>query len=283
MTENQNFSEIIKLAKDSVQPFTLSQDTSIIIIPGTDERPHAVIDLDDFGRLPKPRRKSGRITVFDIPSLNTWIAHNKDAGTVSIYCDKNPLSPKIIAVLNDNGKDGPGHRDFTVKMEFRPTVEWAKWTAANGKMWPQVEFAEFIEENMNDIFDPPGAEMLEIASYLSAIRNVDFKSQVDLSSGAMKFTHVEDMTAQVKAGQVAIPQEFTLAIAPIQGGERFKIPARFRYRLKEGKLFLGFKLMRIEDVMAQVFEGAVSDIVQPTDESDWKLCLIDGSPNISGL
>ncbi|MDE1896882.1 MAG: DUF2303 family protein [Rhodospirillales bacterium] len=283
MTEKQDFSEIIKLAQEAVQPFTLSQDTSLVVLPGTDNRAPQIVDLDQFGRLAAPRRKRGIITVFNVPSLNSWIFHNKDAGTVTIYCDSNPINPKIVAVLNDNGQDGPGHRDFAVKVEFRHTPEWKKWNELNGKMLPQVEFAEFIEENMADIFDPPGADMLEIASYLQAVRNVDFKSQVDLSNGALRFTHAEDMNATVKAGQVAVPQQFTLAIAPIQGGQRFKIPARFRYRIIDGKLKLGFKLLRIEDVMAEVFEGAVNDIVRPGEDADWKLCLIEGSPNITGL
>jgi hypothetical protein len=47
---------------------------------------------------------------------------------------------------------------------------------------------------------------------------------------------------------------------PIQGADTFKIPARFRYRIVDGKLRLGLKLLRIEEVMDQIFDEAVKNI-----------------------
>lgn len=276
MTEKHehDIDAIIKIAQDAAKPEAITpSEHGLLFVPGVNGHEHEVIDLDKFGKLPTPRRKSGTIIVFNIESLNTWIERNKDAGNVVIYLDENAKKPQIIAVLNDNGATGPGHRDMRCIVVFRPTVEWQKWVDISGKMMPQVDFAEFIEENLNDIFSPPGAEMLEIVTYLQATRSVNFKSAVSLSSGQVQFQNVESIDTKVRATEVQIPTEFKLAIAPIQGSERFEIPARFRYRLVDGQLRLGLKLLRTEDVIDQIFKASVGRI-----NGFAELTVVDGTP-----
>lgn len=264
---------IIEIAQKAVRPFLIDDSDGLLYVPGTDTKPHEIVDLDKYGRLSEPRRKTGSITVFNIESMNVWIDRNKDAGNITIYLDSNAAKPAIIAVLNDHGDKGPGFRDLRCSLAFRPTIEWQKWSKISGEMLPQAEFAEFIEENLNDIFDPPGAQMLEIVTFLQATRAVDFKSAVLLSSGQVQFQNIESIDATVSASQLAVPREFTLAIAPIQGAARFKIPARFRYRLDAGKLRLGLKLLRLEDVISQIFESCVNDIMRFPE-----LTVVDGTP-----
>jgi uncharacterized protein YfdQ (DUF2303 family) len=239
------------LAQEAQKPHPIVPNADgLLFVPATSSRAAEIIDLDKFGRSPIPRRKKGTIKVFSVLAFNTILLQNQDAGEIVVYIDANMNAPAITAVLNDHGKNGPGHRDFRCAIEFRPTVEWQKWKAIDGKMMPQAEFAEFIEENISDVFEPTGANMLEIVTYLTATRTVDFKSALNLSNGNVQFNNSESLEARVSAGQLTIPTEFTLQLAPIQGSEIFKVPARFRYRLREGKLTLGLKLLRMEDVMA---------------------------------
>jgi len=286
MNETHDTKAIIAVAQTAVAPVHYS-DLKLLYIPGQGASAPQVVDLDKYilARETTPRRKSGTVKVFNVQSLNSFIAHNRDAGNITIYCDSNPLAPKIIAVLNDNGDVGPGHRDLRCEVEFRQTPEWKKWLGINGKMLAQEEFAEFIEENMVDIVDPPGAQMLEVVTYLQATRSADFKSALNLSSGAVQFMNIENVQASIGAGQIAVPTEFTLGIAPIQGSPRFKIHARFRYRLSDGKLRLGLKLLRIEEVMAEVFDMAVADIVRDDGVADEhgvitgkRISIIEGTP-----
>ena len=80
------------------------------------------------------------------------------------------------------------------------------------------------------------------------------------------------MDAKVGAGQTAIPETISLGLAPVFGLPPFKIDARFRYRIEGGKLQLGIKLQRMEDVMAAV----VNDMVVGT-------VATEGRPAVVGI
>lgn len=207
-----------------------------------------------------PIRKRGTISVFDAASFNQVIRDNADAGNISIYLDRNPDRPAVIAILNGHGTSGPGWGDLRAEIEFRPTPQWAKWKAIDGKLLPQASFAEFVEDNLEDIADPSGASMLEIVTYLQATRTVNFKSGIRLSSGAVQFQNLEDVQASVGAGAVAVPETFTLGISPIYGIPPYRIPVRFRWRIQEGKLSLGVKLQRTEDMMTRIIDDVVTKI-----------------------
>lgn len=211
--------------------------------------------------LPAPLRKRGTVQVFDAASFNEILDANHGTGDATIYINRDADEPAIVAVLNGNGASGPGWGDFRAQIVFRFTPQWKRWKAIDGQMLPQVQFAEFIEDNLGDVVTPPGADMLEIAQYLSATRSVDFKSAVRLSSGQIQLQNVENLEAKVGAGQTAIPETITLGIAPVYGLPPFRVDARFRYRIVGGKLMLGIKLQRIEDIMAAVVNDMVNGTV----------------------
>jgi len=267
-----NFKAIIDAARDGQSPVKLHTTDAKELYYAAGE--HGVFHVHDteVGRN-TPLRKRGRVVVFDAASFNQVIADNIDAGNIAIYFDRNPEKPSVVAVLNGNGKSGPGWGDFRAEIQFRQTPQWQKWRARDGKMLPQAEFAEFIEDNITDIAEPAGATMLEIASHLEATRTVNFRSGVRLSSGQIQFQHAEDIEAKVSAGLVAVPEQFTLGIAPIFGMPSYSVPARFRYRLSEGKLTLGYKLQRVEDMMGQIVEDVIAKI-----ERGANVSVLDGIP-----
>lgn len=253
---------IIDTARASATPTTLAQTSALehVLIPGHGIHPSRVEKIDlEAGNL-KPVRKRGVVTVFDAASFNQAILDNADAGDCAIYFDRNPDAPSVVAILNGNGKSGPGWTDFRVKIEFRATPQWAKWKAIDGKMLSQVQFAEFIEDNIEDIAEPSGATMLEIATYLEAVRTVNFRSGVRLTSGAIQLRHEQDDQLKVGANTVDFPETIKLGISPIFGLPSYSVPARFRYRITEGKLTLGIRLQRVETMMAQIVEDVIAKI-----------------------
>ena len=207
--------------------------------------------------------------MFDAVSFNNVMDQNWDAGFHTVYIDRDVNAPAIIGVMNDNGShEGEaigrlGWRDFRVQIELRQTPQWRKWRAMDGKMVSQTEFSEFIEDNLADIDTPTGAEMLEIVTYLQATRTVSFKSGVRLSNGAIEFVNKEDIDAKVGAGKIEVPERFVLALTPYQGLPLYSVPARFRYRLTDGKLTMGLKLERIENLMNQVLDEVIKGISCP--------------------
>ena len=224
----------------------------------------------------KPNRKAGSVTVFDAASFNQVIKDNSDAGDIAIYLDRDPNRPAIEAVLNGHGRTGPGWGDLRVKIEFRHTPQWTKWKAIDGKLLDQTSFAEFVEDNLSDVVEPAGAQMLEIVTLFQATRTTAFRRAVRLSDGNVQFENVEDTVAKVGAGQFSVPETIKLQLAPLQGSASYLVPARFRYRLEEGKLRLGIKLERVEDLMDRVLSDVVAGIERSTDIS-----ILEGRPPAS--
>ena len=214
-----------------------------------------------------PLRKRGLVTVFDAASFNMVLADNADAGNIVIYIDRNPIKPAVVAVMNGHGKAGAGWGDFRASIEFRPTPQWEKWRSIDGKMMSQAAFAEFVEDNIADIAEPAGARMLEIVTHLEATRTVNFKSAIRLSDRNIQFHNNEDTDAKVSAGKIDVPEMFVLALAPLQGLPLYRVGARFRYRIVDGKLTLGLKLQRVEDLMTAVLDDVVVKIEKGADIS----------------
>lgn len=263
----ENIQAIIDAARLGAEPKKLDTVGAVQHYALPEAANMASVDLERG--LSAPMRPRGIVQVFDAVSFNELLTANDKAGDTTIYINRDATAPAIVAVLNGNGETGPGWGDFRAEIVFRFTPQWKRWTAIDGKMMGQTAFAEFVEDNMADIMKPPGAAMLEIAQYLSATRSVDFKSAIRLSSGQIQFQNLESIDAKVGAGQVAIPETITLGIAPVFGLPPFKIEVRFRYRIVDGKLALGIKLQRVEDIM----EAVVNDMVNGTVATEGKVAV----------
>ena len=267
MIENKDMQALIEAARQGVAPVpvTASATAPLIYLPNAERGEGEITSLERY--LSTPLRKRGTVEVFDPASFNQVLRDNEGAGNVAIYLDRNPDKPSVEAVLNGHGKDGAGWGDLRCRIVFRPTPQWAKWKAIDGKLLGQTEFAEFVEDNIADIVTPSGAQMLEIVTAFQATRTTAFRRAVRLSSGQVQFENVENIEAKVGAGQIAVPEELTLSLAPLQGSPVFAVPARFRYRLEDGRLRLGIKLQRLEDLMRDVIEDVISKIERGTNVS----------------
>lgn len=264
--DSNNMQAVINAAREGVAPEAISD--GLIFIPGVNGNGSSLVSLERYE--PQPLRKRGTVTVFDAASFNQVIKDNPGPN-IAIYLDRNPNAPVIEAVLNGNGPAGAGWGDHRAKIEFRPTPQWAKWKAIDGKLMDQTSFAEFIEDNQADVQTPSGAQMLEIATYFQATRTTEFKKAIRLSSGDVQFVNVENTNAKVGTDAIEVPETITLALAPIQGSPLYAVPARFRFRLDDGKLRLGIKLERVEDLMERVMEDVVAKIERGTNIS-----MLDG-------
>lgn len=257
MDKQTDMQAVIEAAIRGVAPQSLpSIDVPALFNPNGPNGRGEVVNLESY--MLNPRRKRGTVDVFDVASFNQVLKDHSSSGT-AIYVDRNPDKPAVEAVLNGHA-EGAGWGDFRCRILFRATPQWVKWKGIDGKMLGQTEFAEFIEDNLDDIADPAGATMLEIATDLQAKRSVDFRRAVQLGSGQVQFENSESIEAKVGPGQLTVPTALTLSLAPLFGAPKYAVPARFRYRLTDGKLTLGLKLQRIEDLMRDVLEDVVAKI-----------------------
>lgn len=199
-----------------------------------------------------PRRSKGKISLHDAESFVTAV---KERGTATVYADEEAMA--LVAVLNDDTTDTPGWRDYRAELVLRRTPEWKAWLDGQD-LGDQERFAERIEDGQPEIVNPPAAVVLELAQHFHAATAVDFKSAQRLADGQTQLVYVENVQATAgKSGDIKIPETFDLVVRPFIGADLFKITARLRYRVRGGKLQIGYTLVRPEAVERDAFNDVV--------------------------
>jgi uncharacterized protein YfdQ (DUF2303 family) len=246
------------------EPKVIEDDSRYVVVVPENGQVQLIDPRPDGERL-NPRRARGTATVFDVDSFAAlWTKHSDVSSEV--FAD--PFGFTVTGIFNADAGAGllAGHRDHRVVLECRLTKGWLAWAANDGKLLSQEEFAEFLEERAIDVRTPSGAELLEIAQTLEATTRSEFKSAVTLQSGVKSLTYDVEQSARAGLdGTLEIPGTFELAIAPFDGGDRFAMTARFRYRLRDGKLALGYRLERPEDVLRAAFDDVREKVSQAAD------------------
>lgn len=231
--------------------------------------------------LAAPLRKSGRVVLHDVVSFIHYINQHKTEHTTSIFCDANYQESKVdlVAIFNDHGTDNTGWRDHTAAYSPVQSVEWQRWVGRNRKVFDQIEFASFIEDNLQDIATvegmPSGTQMLEMSMNLEANQDSRFKSNIRLQSGGTELTFVQkedDATLE----KMKLFERFSIGIPPFFNGSAFRIDARLRYRVRDGKLNFWFELIREDKVLQAAAEEEITKIIEGT-----SLTVLQGNPRLN--
>lgn len=263
-TENQ---AVIDVAKDAVraQPLALNglyYDATRGEIVDVVERIQSELNR-------RPGRKTGHYRVTDAAAFVGYLAKHGH-GNTEVWANVN--SGTVRAVINAHGGEvsGAGHEDHTVTLHLATTDDWKHWTERDGKLVPQLAFAEFVEDHLPNFVTPSAADMLELAQTFQATTKVDFASSQRVKSGETQLTYQETGSASAgKKGNLAIPDTFTIALQPFENGPAYKVQARFRYRITDGTLTLGYRLTRPQDVRKTAFDEVVAGIHDDTGRDIW--------------
>lgn len=223
-----------------------------------------------YGEIDQPRRKTGTVHVQDARSFINYLARHQVWGT-EVFADA--ARQKLVGVINGHCESDDqmvfgdaGHGDHRVALELLPTPEWKAWIENDKKPLNQVAFAEHIEDNAADVVHPDAATMIEVASHLVATTSADFKQAVRLDNGQVQFRYEETVNASAgAAGDLEIPTEFTIAVAPFVGSDPVEIRARFRFRINGGKLILSYALLRPEQIARQAFLDHAEHVADSVD------------------
>lgn len=211
-----------------------------------------IIDRLPEKDLPAPRRKRGTVQVLDVDSFaNQYGKHAADEAET--FADPNAFT--ITTLLNADSAGAAAFRDHRLILALKKTQQWLAWESLSARgLIAQQDFAEFLEDRANDVVNPTAGEMLELAQHFEASTSGDFQSAQVLSSGERKFVFKETIAARAgQNGDITIPTVIELALQPFEGGDAFKVNARFRYRIRNGSLLLGITLERPEDVLKLAF------------------------------
>jgi len=231
-----------------------------------------IVEIIDSERLcDGPRRPNGTVQAVTADGFVTAV-ERRHLDETTLYAD--PEGCGLVAVINDDHFDRAGWRDHRVNLSLRPTPEWLLWSNGQG-LHGQEKFAEIIEAGQDEIVDPTAAEMLDLAQTFHASTTAKFRQAGRLSDGRTQFVYEEDVHAAAgEAGNLSVPQQFTVAVRPFYGADRYKVVCRLRYRLRGGELTIGYQLHRPDDVRRDAFEKVVDVVAHRLDGTP----LVHGTP-----
>jgi len=208
---------------------------------------------------PAPTRIRKTLKVLDADTFINYVNRFSSPAT-AVFCS-GPEGRTFTAVIDYHQPDQPSWAEHTATYCCPISIEWGRWRAGDRKRMNQSDFAEFIEENVKDITAPDGvpnapnaADMLEISRTLEAKKNISFRQGTRLDNGQVQLTYNEEIDGRAgESGQLSIPELFYVAVKPFPGGDAFCVPARFRYRIQEGKLVMWFELVRPDKVLEEAY------------------------------
>lgn len=241
-------------------PSRLGESSTLLHVTLPEGGQSIVLDTRDYDEKHalNPARKIGRYQVTDGPSLVEYVRRH---GTESTELWANVTARSVTAIINGHGEALPGHSDHTCVLNLVTTPEWQAWLSLDRKQVAQATFAEHIEDNLRTIADPSGADLLDLVTTLKVAKSADFESATRLSTGEIQFGYRETQTATAgQKGELSVPEVFTLALQPFQGGDQYKVTARLRYRMSEGNLSIGYVLDQPDAILEAAFAEVLANI-----------------------
>jgi uncharacterized protein YfdQ (DUF2303 family) len=245
---------IIDTAQAAAEPALINPERlySVVVPAGDSLR---ILDLEEH--LSHPQRARGTVHAATVSALIDYVTAHADESATTLWV--HPTSGRIVAVLDDHAGDQPGWGEHRAQLDLTRTPEWKHWQRIDGTLIDQEQFAEHIQDGLREIVEPAAADMLEIAQSIQAKTQATFKSARRLADGAIGMEYDEQIDAKAgRKGQLQIPEQFTLAIAPFVGEDPYRITARLRYRIREGHLRIGYKLDRPDAVTRDTL-NAIAD------------------------
>lgn len=227
------------------EPTALDVSTPVYSLALPYHGTHALIDTEKFA--PAPRRPKGVYRPATVESLIAVVKRYHDSKRTTVWV--HPTSGHVEVVFNDNAA-APAWRDHRAVLDLTVTPKWRHWMSRDGQLMTQGTFAEHVEDGVAEIHKPPAADMLELAQTFHAHNQASFRSAIRLQDGTVQVQYDEELDAKAgRSAQMKIPTEFKLAISPFLGEAPYAVTALLRYRVSGGKLSIGYKLSRPDEVV----------------------------------
>lgn len=189
-----------------------------------------------------PAYATGKITLVDPESFVKWVGEFATDST-KLYADISKGT--VVAIIDDHFRPQgdqvlAGWRELSATYAPKKSPEWQQWREISGKAFASPsEFGEWLQDHVQDVVEPAGAELMQIALSMRVKRDENWGTIERLSNGDVKFNYANSVTAEATVGDkksVAIPEEITLSI-PIYESidpKKVEVKARLKFRLQGG-------------------------------------------------
>lgn len=209
------------------------------------------------------------VTMYDAPSFADYVNKFKTP-TTRIFALPGHLSKSgkavVNAVIDYHGQsegEAAGKPEYAAHIaNYAPrySVQWERWNNAGAMQ--QDKFAEFIEENRDDIREPDAAVLLDLVTKFKATKKIEYNSVTHQPNGDVTIGWAENTEHHGKPG-VTMPPTLTLGIPVFFKGKLYEVTALLRYRLADAKLTFVIKVDR-PDIIEQAAFDEITKALQET-------------------
>jgi uncharacterized protein YfdQ (DUF2303 family) len=224
----------------------------------------------ELGAAPPARR--GTTVLHDIDSFTAHVRrhHRGPATTLWIDAKSDPLA--VTAIYNGADEDGgTGWGDDRATISIEPSDEWTRWEERSGETMSQAAFAEWLEENLEEIAPPEeGSDHAKPIELLAMVRDLqihtkgEFKRKVDPRTGTGTLVY----STEHGEGSTKIPRAFGIAIRPWDGADAYRVEARLSFSLQGSQALFTFKLHRLDEVWMKAVAGLAADLDEATTRTE---------------
>lgn len=234
----------------------------VVILPPN----HSVALLEHL--LARPSRKTGSAIFTRAASFCEYVNEQRSEDARLYVTD--PIT--LVAVLNHHACESSeaGWQDHRATLKLTKTQEWLTWNGSNLGRKNQRDFAQFIEDNSDDIVQPKGAELLDLVRTIKASQNLECTGDIDergAQTGA-SFVLITKTKTGAK-GELELPSEFILAIAPYEGCNKIPIKTKLRMEICSPRLTLWYELVKAQKAEKEALENIVAGVEKDTEMTAW--------------
>lgn len=245
-------------AERKPEPYALTGASALVVAKVRCDEEVRRLSLERY--LSAPLRTRGTATLHSPDDFAAYVNRLADPHT-TLWADIEHGS--VTAMLDDHlDSDTAGWRSHTVRLTLPPDPDWVKWLRFDEKLIEQAPFAEFIEQMTHTIVSPSAADMLEMVTTFQAKRNVSFRQEFNLTSGDLQLTYDEETKASTRSGHIEVPREFTVSLSPWITVSPVELTAKLRHRIENGRLTIGYTLIRPDLALREAFDGVVNRIAE---------------------
>jgi len=240
-----------------------------------------------------PARRTGTARFVDLDSFILHVNRFKDEHSL-VFANPDRSNPALTAVLNYHEKDATGaprFGDHRSAYAFPLSDEWKYWQQKHDEKLDQEDFAQVIEDRIDDVIEPGAAtktakefadeygvtfatraRLIELSKGLAINVGRKVVNQRNGQTGELRL-QFEETHSDAGGGALNVPDAVLLSIPVVRNGPLYQVPARLRYRVNGGVITWWFNLHRTDVVFEDAFKESCDKVLDRT-----QLNVLLGSP-----
>lgn len=248
------------------RPIVATENKTFTVLPnGT------ALDLTD--KYP-PNRIRQRIDLLTAESFVDYVKAFKNNSSI-ILADVSDEGAKFRAVIDYHSATGgqPDYCCHVATYATKTTPEWDIWRSRDRKAMTQLDFATFIEDNIQ-LFQSPensGApspiELQELILNLHGHSDARFTASHRLDNGQAKVSYEEEVgvAGTLRGADMVLPAIIIGGFALLVGSANYAVKARLKTRICDRKLVLFYETINPYLLMRDAIKDAIKAIETGTE------------------